>query len=233
MFHFEREVFIILRLKYFSLILVLCFVFLNITTPVSAGRRDDTADEIQWMRSDDSIRYFMSTQAKADAVGLTYNEFVFFARVVEGEGADSADDITDKVLVACTVLNRMRCSAWPTTTVLSTLQRPGQFLVVDQETHQCNMARSLDSEWAIVIAYRLINAGEVDCHMVYYNSIGFTGYSRAFTDYAYFGGNYFSVIPCDCESCTSLEPDWVEEEVEMLGDDFIVLRPEGVEAHYV
>ena len=66
--------------------------------------------------------------------------------------------------------------------------------------------------------------------MVYYNSIGFTGYSRQFTNYAYCGGNYFSVIPCDCESCMEKEPDWVEEEVEMV--DFEFLRPEGIGPNY-
>ena len=193
---------------------------------------DRVRNEIRWNNATDEERYFMSAQIKAQACGISYNEFYFFSRVVEGEGADEEDDITDKVLVACTVLNRMRCKSWPTSTVLSTLQRPGQFLVVDQETHQCNMAKSLDSEWAIVIAYRLVAEGAVDCHMVYYNSIGFTGYSRAFTNYAYFGGNYFSVIPCDCESCTELEPDWVEEEVVMLDDSFLIARPEGVGPHY-
>lgn len=207
-------------------------------TPVQAyidfSRASDTykRNEIMWTNATDSERYFMSTQIKAQACGLTYNEFYFFARVVEGEGADAEDDITDKVLVACTVLNRMRCKSWPTTRVMTTLQRPGQFLAVDQETFECHMAKSLDSEWAIVIAYRMIAEGSVDCHMVYYNSIGFTGYSRYMANYAYFGGNYFSCIPCDCESCTELEPDWVEEDVVMLDDSFLIARPEGVTAHY-
>ena len=113
----------------------------------------------------------MSTEIKAYACGLTTNEFIFFARVVEGEGADSDSDITDKVLVAATVLNRINCSSWPTRTVMTTLQRPGQFEVVDQETGVCNCARSLDSEWAIVIAYRMVANNELDCHMVYYNAL--------------------------------------------------------------
>ena len=68
--------------------------------------------------------------------------------------------------------------------------------------------------------------------MVYYNSIGFTGYSRYFADYAYFGGNYFSCEDCDCESCTALEPDWCKDDVVMLDDSFLISRPEGVGAHY-
>ena len=186
--------------------------------------------ELMWNNAEDSERYFMSTEIKAYACGLTTNEFIFFARVVEGEGADSDSDITDKVLVAATVLNRINCSSWHTRTVMTTLQRPGQFEVVDPDTGVCNCARSLDSEWAIVIAYRMVAANELDCHMVYYNALGFTGYSRQFTDYAYFGGNYFSVIPCDCEHCTETEPDWVEEDVEMLTDP--IYRPDGVGPHY-
>ena len=188
--------------------------------------------EMMWNNATDAERYFMPTEVKAYAVGLSTNDFIFFAKVVEGEGLDSQEEITDKVLIACTVLNRINCKKWPTRTVISTLKRPGQFEVVDRETGVCRCARSLDAEWAIVLAYRIVAEGGVDCHMVYYNSIGFTGYSRSMINYAYFGGNYFSCIPCDCESCSKLMPDWEEDDVEMLDDSYLIYRPEGVEAHY-
>ena len=227
----------ILRLKMLSLSLVSSLVFFTFGTPVAAAIDRETKEErearykMMWEYATDAERYYMPTEVKAYACGLSTNDFIFFARVVEGEGADSDENITDKVLVACSVLNRVNCKSWPTKTVISTLKRPGQFTVVDRETGECNLARSKDSEWAIVIAYRMVEAGEVDCHMVYYNSIGFTGYSRAFTNYAYCGGNYFSVIPCDCEYCTAKMPDWKEEDVEMV--DFEILRPEGIEPNYI
>lgn len=188
--------------------------------------------EMMWNNATDSERYYMPSEVKAYACGLTTNDFIFFARVVEGEGLDSDEEITDKVLIAVCVLNRINCKSWPTTSVITTLKRPGQFEVVDRETGVCNCARSLDSEWAIVLAYRIVAEGTIDCHMVYYNSIGFTGYSRYMANYAFFGGNYFSCIPCDCVSCTEKEPDWVEEDVEMLTEDDLIYRPEGVGPNY-
>ncbi len=224
---------VILRHKLLSLLVILSVVFLsvgNVTADMISYTARTDKFELMWNNAEDSERYYMSTDIKAYACGLTTSEFIFFARVVEGEGADSDADITDKVLVAATVLNRINCSSWPPTTVMGTLQRPGQFEVVDQETGECHCARSLDSEWAIVIAYRMVANNELDCHMVYYNAIGFTGYSRTMTDYAYFGGNYFSCIPCDCAHCTETEPDWHEEDVEMLTD--LIYRPDGVGPNY-
>ena len=227
----------ILRYRLLSLTLIISLIVCITAEPVSAAIQGETKAEreeryrLTWEYSTDAERYYLPTEIKAYACGLSKNDFILFAKVVEGEGDDNDDNITDKVLVACTVLNRVNCRSWPTTNVKTTLQRPGQFTVVDKETGECKLARSLDSEWAIVIAYRMVEAGEVDCHMVYYNAIGFTGYSRAFTDYAYCGGNYFSVIPCDCESCTAREPDWKEEDVEMV--DFEILRPEGVGPNYI
>ena len=189
--------------------------------------------EMMWNDATDRERYYFPTEVKAYACGLSTSDFIFFARVVEGEGKDSDYNLTDKVFVAATVLNRMNCRRWPTSTAIDTLQRPGQFEVVDRDTHECHCARSPDSEWAIVLAYRMVEAGEIDCHMVYYNAYGFTGYSRQFINYACFGGNYFSLLPCECESCTSRLPGWDEDEQEMLPSDYEILRPVGVAPDYV
>lgn len=190
--------------------------------------------EMMWNDATDAERYFMPTEVKAYACGISTNDFIFFARVVEGEGLDSDEEITDKTLIAVCVLNRIYCKSWPTPNVNATLKRPGQFEVVDRETGECKCARSLDSEWAIVLAYRYFAAETFDVHMVYYNSLGFTGYSnpKYMAKYAYFGGNYFSCIACDCEKCTARMPDWKQEEVEMLTDEDMIYRPEGVGPHY-
>lgn len=239
-FVFEREVIHILRLKALSVALISCLTFFLVSPTVEAAYFDNYETqqerfaryEMMWNNASDSERFFMDTAVKAHACGLSVDDFKFFARVVEGEGKDSDDDITDKVLIAVTVLNRTNCSSWPTSRVISTLKRPGQFEVVDRETGECNCARSLDSEWAIVMAYRLQAENTIDRHMVYYNAIGFTGYSREFADYAYFGGNYFSCRLCDCDYCTELDPDWCYDDVEMLDDSYIVLRPDGVGPNY-
>lgn len=190
--------------------------------------------EMMWNNATDAERYFMPTEVKAYACGLSTADYTFFARVVEGEGLDSDDDIMDKVLIAVCVLNRLNCKKWPYSKVILALKRPGQFEVVDQETFECRMAKSLDSEWAIVMAYRLVAEGRFDCRMVYYNSIGFSGYSnpKYMAKYAYYGGNYFSCPPCDCESCMAINPDWEMDKVEMLTEEDIIYRPEGVGPHY-
>ncbi|MBR3533843.1 MAG: hypothetical protein IKN80_08195 [Clostridiales bacterium] len=218
--------------KIISVFITMAMMTFVIAEPVSANVRFERF-EMMWNDATDAERYYMPTEVKAYACGLSTADFIFFARVVEGEGKDNDDNITDKVFVAASVLNRTNCSRWPTRTVISTCQRPGQYEVVDRETHEIHCGRSLDSEWAVVIAYRMVENNEIDCHMVYYNAYGFTGYSRAFTNYAYFGGNYFSVIPCSCESCQRRMPDWEEDEVEMLPDDYAVLRPEGVGPNYL
>ncbi len=185
---------------------------------ISLHEKYDKNYEILWQNATDEERYYFPAAIKAQACGISEKEFILFSRVVEGEGAFCEDDITDKVLVACTVLNRVNCKRWPTKTITSTVLRNGQFLAVNQETHECNISRTLDSEWAIVEAFRLVAAHEIDCHMVYYNSIGFTGYSRQFTNYvdcSYCRGNYFSVIDCNCEYCTEWDPDWCEDDIEM------------------
>jgi len=216
--------------KISALIMTLITVF-TIAQPALAYSRYEKF-EMMWNDATDAERYFMPTEVKAYACGLSTSDFIFFARVVEGEGQDNDYNLNDKVFVAATALNRTNCGRWPTNTVIATLQRPGQFEVVDRETHECHCARSLDSEWAIVLAYRYVEEDLIDCHMVYYNAYGFTGYSRQFTNYAFFGGNYFSVLDCGCEYCAKKEPDWVEEEVEMLPDDFEILRPDGVGPNY-
>lgn len=225
------EVCVILKSKVLS-VLMICLVVLSFSVPVNAETKEErfARYESMWNNATDSERYFMETEVKAHMVGLSTGDFTFFAKVIEGEGQDSEEDITDKVLIACTVLNRVNCKKWPTRSVITTLKRPGQFEVVDRETGECKCARSLDAEWAIVLAYRIVAVDGIDCHMVYYNSIGFTGYSRAMTNYAFFGGNYFSCIPCDCEYCSEHFPNWKEEDVEMY--DELIYRPEGVEAHY-
>ena len=179
--------------------------------------------DLMWQYADDETRYYMSSKVKARAVGLSNKEFKFFARVVEAEGRFCEDDITDKVLVACVIINRTNCSKFPTRSITSTLQRKNQFAVVNPKTHNCTVSRTLDSEWAIIEAYRLIDNYLIDCHMVFFNSIGFGGTSSGYTRYidnSYCNGNYFMCINCDCkhcrEYCEIYDPEWSTRTIEMI-----------------
>ena len=107
--------------------------------------------------STDEDRYYMDSAVKRSCRAVIEG-IQIFARVVEGEGKFCETDITDKVLIACVVINRTNCSRWPTWTISKTLRRRNQFLAVNQETHECYFSRTLDSEWAVVLAYRLIDS---------------------------------------------------------------------------
>ena len=185
--------------------------------------------DLMWQYSTDEQRYYFSSAVKARACGMKVKEYQLLARVIEGEGAFCKDDITDKTMIACVVLNRINCKRWPTSTITKTVLRPNQFMAVNQKKHECYKARSLDSEWAIVEAVRLVAAKKVDCHMVYFNSRGFTGYSRAFINYVdcgYCKGNYFSCVKkCKCDFCTNWDPDWRPGKVEMFTEK--IERPIG------
>ena len=199
--------------------------------PKKKKNNEDTLQkyDLMWQYSTDEQRYYFSSEVKARACGMKVEEYKLFARVIEGEGAFCKDDITDKTMIACVVLNRMNCKRWPTKTVTATVLRKNQFMAVNQKRRQCYRARSLDSEWAIVEAVRLVSSKQIDCHMVYFNSIGFTGYSRYFINYVdcgYCKGNYFSCVKkCKCDYCTNWDPEWKAKNVEML--DIKVERPIG------
>lgn len=173
---------------------------------VSAYRKKYIAE---WNSKNDYQRYNMSTKAKAAVIGMKVEEYKFFARVVQAEGDDLGDDITDKVLVACVIFNRSHCKRFNARTVTRVMKKPNQFEVVGKD-HNCHTARTKDSEWAILIANQLVNKGVVSCHLTYFNSINFM---RGKPHYAFFGGNYFSTANCDCESCKRREPFYKASEV--------------------
>ena len=120
---------------------------------ISAYRKKYIAE---WNSKNDYERYNMSTKAKAAVIGMKVEEFKFFARVVEAEGDDLGDDITDKVLVACVIFNRSHCKKFTARTITRVLRKPNQFEVVGKD-HNCHTPRTKDSEWAILLANQLVN----------------------------------------------------------------------------
>ena len=183
---------------------VMCIVVLLGTTAVGVNADTSSSREdvyyFQWNNATDEERFELPVEVKAWAVGLTVSEFTLFSRVVESE-ADRSDDLTDRILVACTIINRVNDGRFGRnlTTVLT---RPGQFasLEIDEETGAIRTIfnRTNNSDWAIIEAYRLTAAGEVPADMLYFNSIGFDRYRN---DYCFGGGNYFS-----CET-TVVDPE--------------------------
>ena len=66
-------------------------VIMLIAQPALANVRFERL-EMMWNDATDAERYYMSSDVKAYACGLSTSDFIFFARVVEGEGADSDDN---------------------------------------------------------------------------------------------------------------------------------------------
>lgn len=180
---------------------------------VSAYRKKYIAE---WNSKSDYQRYNMSTKAKAAVIGMKVEEYKFFARVVQAEGDDLGDDITDKVLVACVILNRSHCKKFTARTVTRVLKKPNQFEVVGKD-HNCHTPRTKDSEWAIMIANQLVSKGQITCHLTYFNSINFM---RGKPHFAFFGGNYFSTANCNCENCKRKEPFYKASEVKRFKTHF-------------
>ncbi|MCR5061613.1 MAG: cell wall hydrolase [Saccharofermentans sp.] len=147
-------------------------------------------------------RYNMSARDKAKVCGLSYEDFDFFARVVQAEGDTKGDDLTDKVLVACVIWNRLYCKKYPNT-IPRVLRQRGQFEVV--ENGAARRRRTKDSEWAVMVGYMLVRRNDVSPHLMAFNCIN---YNKGYAPYFYYGGNYFSCGACTCSRCRSLEPDF-------------------------
>ncbi len=145
----------------------------------------------QWNSVEDDQRYYFDVEVKAAAVGLSVKDYKFFRDVVECESV-GGDNIEDKILVACTVINRVNDGRFGKS-LFEILTRPGQFHCVthDEDTDEYHVVGkgSLDSEWAIIEAYRRVALGTVPSDMLYFNSIGF---DKHMYDYAFVGGNYYS-----------------------------------------
>lgn len=160
-------------------------------------------------------RYNFSTKAKAKIIGMNLEEFKFFARCVEAEGEINGDDLTDKVLVACVVLNRVNCETFPEKSVSAVLRAPGQFEVVGADK-DCHKPRTKDSEWAIMLAYEMVSRDLITSHLTYFNCIN---YMRNKADFGFFG-NYFSCDKCDCKYCKKHDPDFKIEKQKIWSTHF-------------
>lgn len=136
-----------------------------------------------WYYMTDEQRYEASTEMKAQALGMTEEEFIFFSSVVEAE-SDRSDNLDGKILIAEVIFNRCESSSWPDT-IMGVCCQSGQFSVVSGGSVCAN--RTLSSDWAIILAHREIEEGTAP-GVMYFNCIGY----GAGTAYGYVGGNYFS-----------------------------------------
>lgn len=139
--------------------------------------------DIAWLRMTEEQRYQAPLEYKAYACGLTPEEFEFMSRVIEKE-SDRSGDIEGRIYIAATIINRVNDSRFPST-VSGVLTQSGQFSTVSGGW--CSQQNTELSDWAIIEAYRRIEAEEIPDNIVWFNCIGY-----CHTPYDYIGGNYFS-----------------------------------------
>lgn len=136
-----------------------------------------------WFTCTDEQRMELPSEYLANAIGMDENEFEYMARVVEAESnRDGAID--DKILIAAVIFNRS-ASSYFTNGIANVLNESGQF----DTTYNgyCSIPSTKESRWAIVEAYRELYSEEIPTNLLFFNSIGYNGY----TEYCYCNGTYF------------------------------------------
>lgn len=205
-----------MKSKFLKLTSMLMVVFLTAGAfglRANADSEKESTYYYQWNNATDEERYELPVEVKAWAVGLSVNEFTLFSKVVESE-AYRGEDLTDRILVACVIINRYNDGRFGRS-ITGVLTRPGQFATVslNEETgrYVTIANRTNASDWAIIEAYRKLAADEIPSDLLYFNSINF---DRSRYDFVFGGGNYFS-----CEN--PIDPRYLEqfEEVDEETDE--------------
>lgn len=162
-----------------ELLLIAALLF---STPTIHDHNRFTMDRA-WISATDDQRFDMPIEYKANACGMSVQEFEFMARVIEAE-SDRSSDMEGRIMIACVILNRVSSDYFPNT-ITSVLCEPNQFETVVGGS--CSIRSTDLSEWAIVEAHRRLTVGSVPDNLLFFNCVGYN-YGSPF---GYIGGNYF------------------------------------------
>lgn len=128
----------------------------------------------------------MTVESYADSCGISVDEFALISSVVEAESNRSTDgDLTGRIYIAVTILNRVNDERFPDT-ITEVLTQRGQFSTV--RGGQSVTDRTEYSDAAVLEAYEWIEQG--DAPQVYFFNC--RGYFSSRTAVGEYGGNYFS-----------------------------------------
>ncbi len=139
-------------------------------------------------------------EERAEAVGLTVEEFTLFSGVVEAESNRDPENIEGRIYIALTIWNRAS-EEHPEfgNTVTAVLTAPGQFSTV---RNGCSVTGRTDlSDRAVIEAYEWIQSGQEYPEVLFFNCRYFFGWREAYnpdrngdgTPDGAIGGNYFSL----------------------------------------
>lgn len=129
-----------------------------------------------------------SLEERAEAAGMTVEEFTLISGVVEAESNRSTDgDLLGRELIALTILNRVEDERFGCDSITEVLTAPGQFSTV--VNGQSVVDRTDYSDEAVILAVEWLESGEAP-NVEFFNCIF---YFRGYPAYDYVGGNYFSL----------------------------------------
>ena len=129
----------------------------------------------------------MTIEQRAEAVGLSVEEFELFSGVVEAESNRCQDDTEGRRYIALCILCRVMDSRFPDT-IEGVLTQSGQFSTV-RNGHSVTSRTDL-SDRAVIEAVEWINSGEEYPWLLFFNCRNYFGGYEA---YGCYGGNFFSV----------------------------------------
>lgn len=129
----------------------------------------------------------MTLEQRAEAVGLSVEEFELFSGVVEAESNRCQDNTEGRRYIALCILCRVMDTRFPDT-ITGVLTQSGQFSTV-RNGHSVTNRTDL-SDRAVIEAVQWIHSGEEYPWVLYFNCRGYNGG----TPYAQIGGNYFMTM---------------------------------------
>ena len=140
---------------------------------------------VLWVSLPDETKAELTTEQRAEIVGLSVEDFDTVARVTEAE-SDRTDNFEAKVMIAEVIWNRVRSKSFPNTAI-KVVSQSGQFQVYSERTY--HSTHSDLAEQAVIEAYLRVYAEQAP-NVIYFNCIS---YMKGFEPYDCIGGNYFSL----------------------------------------
>lgn len=130
-----------------------------------------------------------SLEERAEAAGMTVEEFMLISGVVEAESNRSAGSTEGRVMIALTILNRVNDPRFPDS-IEGVLTQQGQFSTV---RNGCSVTPRSDlSDMAVIEAVEWLEAGDAP-EVLFFNCVGY----NCGEPYGYIGGNFFMTLEAD------------------------------------
>lgn len=134
--------------------------------------------------TEEHLEMFTDSQMAA-MCGLDEDEFEYFAQVVEAESDGRTEYHEGKLYVAACIWDRINGPYFPNT-VRGVLDQSGQFTTTYRGS--CSKRATPASRLAVLEAYYLLQNGDIETNILYFNCIGYS-YGSA---YGKIGDNYFT-----------------------------------------